>query len=703
MRSRWWHRPVLHHHGAQEKRATWLELFYDLVFVAAFVQLGSALSVRVSPAGYAGFALVFSAIWVSWTGFTFYVNRFTVDDFAHRLLAFAQMFAVVAMAVSAPEVMDGEPRRFALSFAGALGLIAILYFRAHRQVPGGRPYAGYWGRNFAVGAGLLALSAFLPTPWTWGGWAIGIGWVVTAPFRRAGRALSQAAAPDDEHRSERYGLLTLIVIGESFVKVVTGLDASGEALGPIAQASLALLITCSIWWIYFDDVAGSRLRAGAMSPMFWLYGHLPLQLSITATGVAIKKIVDFDLSVPAPSSYRWLVAAALGGTLLATALLDAVTERKQAELSDSMRVNVRAMSGVLVVILAPAAAGMSAAWYVGAIVAICVAQVLFDLAMAPWETTHEDRERETIADELRRLQAEGRAPQARRLEIGREIVRLGTPSDLRRDFYFWLIEGSWLRFGVMAAILFLVTNAVFAALYILQPGSIANARPESFADAFYFSVQTLATIGYGNLNPASDYGNAIATLEAGVGLLGVALTTGLAFTRLARPKASVLFSRPIVVTTMDGVKVLSFRVGNARGNDVVDASITVTALVDTLTKEGQHLRRLVDLPLQRSRSPMFRLTWAVMHTLDDNSPLKDIDWSKKDRSRLVGINVTLTGHDGTYSQTIYAQHSYQLDDVRPGQRFVDVVSQLPDGRLAIDFTKFHDTLVEQPAEPATAG
>ncbi|MEZ4400704.1 MAG: low temperature requirement protein A [Kofleriaceae bacterium] len=706
MQSRWFHRPRLHRHGQAEKRATWLELFYDLVFVAAFIQLGTALSERVSPAGYGGFALVFAAIWVAWTGFTYYVNRFTVDDFAHRLLAFAQMFAVVAMAVTAPEVLDGDPHRFALAFAVALAIIAVLYLRAYRQVPAGRPYARYWGTSFAVGAVALAISAAVPTPVTWGLWAVGLGWVLTAPFRAAGRALTAAEPPDEEHVSERYGLLTLIVIGESFVKVVTGLEAGGGALGPIVQASLALLITCSIWWIYFDDVAGSRLRDHAMAPMFWLYGHLPLQLSITATGVAIKKIVLFDLGAPAPAAYRWLVGVALGGTLLATALLDAVTERRQAELSDRLRVNVRAASGVLVLVLAPAGAGMDAGWYVGAIVCVCVAQVLFDMALAPFEETAEDRERETIADEVRRLAADGqhrKGPPVRIGQGGAAIVRLGTPSSLRSDFYFWLISGGWGRFFVVAGTLFVAANAFFAGLYLIEPGSIANARPASFADAFYFSVQTLATIGYGNLNPATDYGNVVATVEAGVGIIGVALTTGLAFTKLARPRASVLFSRPLVITRMDGRRVMVFRAGNARGNDVIDASVTVSALVDSLTAEGQHLRKLIDLPLRRARSPLFRLSWVIMHDLDDGSPLAAIDWANLDSGLGANmfINVTIMGHDGTYNQTIYAQHTYRPEDIRVGHRFVDVIGQLPDGRMTIDFSRFHDTEPE-PAPPPAA-
>jgi inward rectifier potassium channel len=701
MRSRWFHRPVLHrpHHG-DSKRPTWLELFFDLVFVAAFIQLGNGLAENVTPRGFGGFAVVFAAMWVAWTGFTFYVNRFTVDDFVHRLIVFALMFAVVAMAVTAPDVVDGRPRNFAIAFAIAQGIVALLYLRSHR-IPDGAAYARHWAMVFAVGAVIFAASALVPTPATWALWAAGLAYVLTAPFRRRQRILAETNPWDEEHISERYGLLTLIVIGESFVKVVTGIGSYGD-LAPLLQASFTLLITCSIWWIYFDDVAGSDIRDRPLAPLVWLYAHLPLQIGITATGVAVKKAVHFDLHAPAPEAYRWLLAVSLGLTLIATAVIDAVTARREAELSDRLRVNVRGASGVLMILLAPAGAGMTGGLFLGLVLALCVAQVIFDMLSAPFEAEREDRERETIADEVRRLTAENKERSAPRPRPG-DAVRLNAPSNLRRDFYFWLIEGSWVRFLLTAGVLFLVVNTFFAALYMLESGSIANAGPESFSDAFFFSVQTLATIGYGALSPATDYGNTISTLEAATGVLGVALTTGLAFTKLSRPRASVLFSNPMIINRLHGKSTLQFRVGNARGNDIVEASISVTAIVEDLSPEGQHMRRLIDLALRRARSPLFTLSWTVVHDLDDASPLSAIDWDTgRGTERLIGLSVTLVGHDGTYNQTIYARHFYAVEDIRPHHRFVDVISQLPDGRMAIDYTHFHETFLDPPKPAATA-
>jgi len=167
------------------------------------------------------------------------------------------------------------------------------------------------------------------------------------------------------------------------------------------------------------------------------------------------------------------------------------------------------------------------------------------------------------------------------------------------------------------------------------------------------------------------------------------------FAKATRPRSSALFSRVAVVTRHDGVPTLIFRVGNARGNDVVDATITVTALRDEISSEGNHLRRQRDLKLVRARSPFFVMTWVVMHPIDDESPLRDIDW--KNPQNILAIVATLVGHDGTYGQTTYARQLYTPDNVRPGHRFVDVISQLPDGRLMIDYTKFHDTVPDQAA------
>jgi inward rectifier potassium channel len=153
----------------------------------------------------------------------------------------------------------------------------------------------------------------------------------------------------------------------------------------------------------------------------------------------------------------------------------------------------------------------------------------------------------------------------------------------------------------------------------------------------------------------------------------------------------------MTLTTMNGKQVLVFRLGNARGNEIVEASINVSVLRDEVSAEGHHVRRLHELKLQRQRTPVFTLTWVVFHDVDEDSALFGVDWSVPERT-IDRFIITLIGHDGTYGQTTYARHNYFPEDVRIKERFVDVVDQLEDGRLMVDYQRFHDTEPDEQAE-----
>lgn len=691
MRNRWHHIPLLHTTSSPEKKATWLELFYDLIYVAAFIQLGNGLAKQVSLSGFLAFAALFTPLWVAWTGFTFFVNRYTVDDFLHRLLVFTKMFAVGAMAVMAPAVLEGRIRGFALAYAVAQSMVALLYFRAYREQPKGRDYSRYWGMVFALGAIIWLVSVWVPTPFCYGMWGIGVSVVLAAPFNRHSRALLEQYPNDFEHLSERYGLLTLIVLGESFVKVLSSLTSISPTAMTLMQAMFVLLITCCLWWIYFDDVAGSHVKKVRLASFFWLYAHLPFQIGVTSVGVAIKKAVEFDLTLPAPYAYRWFLGGTLALTFISVGIIDSVTERRQSELDDRLRVMVRTISGLILLLLTAVGHTMSALWFLGVLTAISLVQILIDVMSAPFEsvTPHESLQTHTTAHRFHERMAQGST--AKRRDVG-SALRKGTPSHMRKDLYFFLMEGSWWRLIGALAAAYVTTNIVFAALYLMEPGSVLNAGQRSFADAFFFSVQTMTTIGFGGMMPATAYGNMVVTVEAAVGLMGVALATGLMFARVSRPRTSVLFSSPMVVTTMNGLPTLAFRVGNARGNDIVDASISLSMLLDTESDEGHHVRQIIDVPLVRSKTPFFTLTWLVMHRLDEDSPLKGLDLTSD--PRVFGFLVTLIGHDGTYAQTVYARHNYEPEDILPNHRFIDVIHELEDGRLMVDYDVFHDTIPE---------
>ena len=181
------------------------------------------------------------------------------------------------------------------------------------------------------------------------------------------------------------------------------------------------------------------------------------------------------------------------------------------------------------------------------------------------------------------------------------------------DVYHRLLLVPWWQFFALFALAFLVGNAIFGGLFLLERGSIGGARPGSFEDAFFFSVQTLATIGYGSMSPATFYAHCVVTVEALIGLLSVALMTGLTFAKFARPTARVLFGEKFVISRVNGVPHVMFRMANWRGNLIVEAQLHVVVLVEERTAEGEVFRRPVELPLVRDRNATFVLTWTAMH------------------------------------------------------------------------------------------
>lgn len=683
MQSRWFHRPRLHvaRHG-HPKRVTWLELFYDLVFVAAVIQLGDGLA----KVGFAAFALHFVPLWIAWTGFTFYANRFTIDDLTHRMLVLAKMFAVGAMAIASRDSMEGNPASFSLAFGATQAIVAVLNYRAWKHLPEARDYSKYWGGVFAASALIFGVSALVPTPWTWALWVLGMLVILVAPLSRPARALFERFPHDQEHLAERYGLLTIIVLGESFVKVLSWLTGSDAGMEAQLRGFFNLGITCSVWWIYFDDIAGSELRKERGSWFVWLFSHLPLTLGITALGVAVKKAIELEVGAPAPDGVRWLLAGSLAGVFTAIAALDSATERPDVQVGDGARIAGRLASAALLLILAQAGGGMSGDAFLGVVAAICVAQVVVDLVIAP-AVTADTLAHSVPTAKIAAERREGASPTPPAM-IG-AAVRVGAPSEFRRDLYFFFLEGGWTRLFVTFIAAYLGLNLLFAGLFMMEPAGVGGTERLRFLDAFFLSVQTLGTIGYGVLHPRSEWANLVVTAEAAVGMLFAALATGTVLAKAARPRSAVLFARHAVVTPRNGQRTLQMRMANARGNEVVEASVTVAAIIEEISTEGRHMRRVVDLELQRNRQPMFALSWTLIHVIDEKSPLAKVDL--KDPSAWIGIVVTLLGHDGTYNQTTHARHIYTPDKLKFDEHYMDIMSQLADGRLVIDLGHFHDT------------
>lgn len=279
-------------------------------------------------------------------------------------------------------------------------------------------------------------------------------------------------------------------------------------------------------------------------------------------------------------------------------------------------------------------------------------------------------------------------PRGKSVDFGVRVQ--GRAPTLLDDVFHRMLRLGWARYFGLASVAFVLLHTIFACLFLAQPGSIANARPGSFADAFFFSVETAGTIGYGNMAPATFYAHVLMSIESFVSLLGLAMTTGLTFAKFARPTARVLFTERAVVGMRDGAPFLMFRLANERHNSIVEAQLRVVLLVDHVSQEGERMRVPEIVQLVRDTNPFFRLSWTAMHAIVPGSAFHGDDARKKLVDRNAMILLSVTGFDETIGQTIHARHTYQLDDLVWGARFADVISVDPDGTRVIDYAKFHE-------------
>lgn len=270
-----------------------------------------------------------------------------------------------------------------------------------------------------------------------------------------------------------------------------------------------------------------------------------------------------------------------------------------------------------------------------------------------------------------------------------ELVILGRSRTGVTDLYHQVLNLSPGGLLLLLAVVYLSANTLFALLYMLDPHGVANARPGSFVDAFFFSVQTLGTVGYGVMSPRSVYANTIVTVEAFFSVVMVAVATGVIFAKVSKPTARVMFSRVAVVSNFDGTPTLMFRAANQRGNQILEAEVTLSLARQVTTMEGLTMRQFQELRVTRQRSPLFALSWLVMHPLDATSPLYGAD-PRALIEEGVEVIVVISGVDETFAQRIHARHSYLANEILWNKRFEDILGVTPDGRRLINFHRFHD-------------
>lgn len=285
-----------------------------------------------------------------------------------------------------------------------------------------------------------------------------------------------------------------------------------------------------------------------------------------------------------------------------------------------------------------------------------------------------------------------RRDKSQRVRLGnRTIVTYGRPRYFWSDFFHECLTLRWPAFFGLVALMFLALNAAFALLYGLGEQPIANQAPAGFWGAFFFSVETLATVGYGDMHPQSLYGHMLATAEIFVGMMSIAVVTGLVFARFSRPRAKIMFTHHPVIGPVEGKPTLTIRAANARQNVISEATARLRMVRRELSAEGMTMRRLHDLELIRDHHPIFSLGWNLMHVIDERSPLYGMTAESLEEMD-ADLILIIEGTDETTVQPMRARMNYNHAQIRWSHRYADIATDNGDGITHMDYTKFQDVI-----------
>src|SRR5919199_1176850 len=373
---RWWQRPRLRtDEGEQrERKVSWLELFYDLVFVVVISELTSYLSGHVTLEGVLGFVLLFVAVWWVWIGGTFYNERFETEDVSYRVFTFLAMLPVAAMAVFAHGGLGETSSAFALSYAAARGLVTIMWRRGGWHNPAFRPVANRFGIGFSLSILLFVLSAFIPAPWRFVLWGVGLLVDLFTPVTTLGL---QLRIPQFSSKlPERFGLFVIIVLGETIVRVLQGV-ARTQPLTLVTGLTGArgMALAFGLWWVYFDFVARRRFKPGVWWRLSWSYLHLPLLMGIAAMGAGVLNVLTLE-GEALSTGVLWLMTGATAVALVTIGLIELTLRPDPGEPTD-LRVSFSLKLGAGLLALGLVGGGLGPGALLGALILLVMVQMLY--------------------------------------------------------------------------------------------------------------------------------------------------------------------------------------------------------------------------------------------------------------------------------------------------------------------------------------
>ena len=367
----------------EERRATWLELFFDLVFVAAVGQLANSLAAEPTTARFFEFLGLFVPVWWAWMGFTFYANRFDTDDLLYRVLMLVAMFGVAVLATTIPSVFHGATEGFPLAYVGVRLVLVTLYARASRHVPEARALATSFLGAFSFSLLVWLSSLLVDAPWAYVLWGVALVIELVAPIP-AWRLLRDAPV-DRRHLPERFGLLTLIVLGESVLAVVLGVSAVSWDAGSAAAAATGFVVAAALWWIYFDFLdEGALTSRGIFGGLIYTYMNYFVVVGLTALGAGVKLAV-----LDAGGDHRyddtsWVLSAGLALAMVGLGVIQLVAGTVVVDTD----VVLRLLTAAIALVLIPF--GLSPLVVVSIFAAVLVGQVVFELAQHETHTRPAD-------------------------------------------------------------------------------------------------------------------------------------------------------------------------------------------------------------------------------------------------------------------------------------------------------------------------
>ena len=355
-----------------ERHASWLELFFDVVFVVAIAQLAHELVLDHSLRGFAVFAALFLPVFIAWQGFTIYADRFDTDDAPFRLAIFAAMLAIAALAVQVPDVAHGESTGFVVAYVVLRSLMVALYLRSYRHVPRARPLIARYAGGYSLGIALWLASLAFAAPGRYVLWGVALAWEYSLPVLL--RRFHAAIPISTSHVPERFALFTIIVLGETIVAVALGTAGSDWALEAAVAGALGFLAAAALWWIYFGTGAGMEMRPTVRAILVFTHFHIPVLAALTAVSAGVALAIE-QAPGHLDEGARWTLCGGAAAyltclTVAQRALVRGVSQRKMV---------ARGAAMLALAVLALAGTELRTVAFVALTTAILLALVAFEL------------------------------------------------------------------------------------------------------------------------------------------------------------------------------------------------------------------------------------------------------------------------------------------------------------------------------------